>query len=334
MKIFVTGVAGFLGSAIAREAIRLGWDVTGVDNMLGGDYYNLPVGVRWGEVDCVDYSYGDLIANADVVYHCAAAPYEGLSVFSPQVVFQNTLMSTVGVLRAAVNANAKRFIFCSSMSRYGEQGTPFTEDMVPQPVDPYAHAKVASENIVKNLCELHGLEWVIAVPHNIYGPGQRYWDPFRNVAGIMINRMLLGKPPIVYGDGQQIRCLSYIDDVTGPLLQLATADVAGHVFNIGPGEDDEITINTLAHLTRFCLGLGKQFFPEYYPARPAEVFHAVCSAEKSKRLLGYEAKTELDEGIVKYIAWIQERGPREFDYHLPIEIVNDSTPKTWTERLM
>ena len=107
------------------------------------------------------------------------------------------------------------------------------------PADPYAIAKVAAEEIVRNLCSLHGLEWVIAVPHNIYGPGQRYWDPYRNVAGIMINRCLLGKPPVVYGDGSQRRCLSYIDDVTGPLLKLATEDVAGEVFNVGPDGFEE-----------------------------------------------------------------------------------------------
>lgn len=336
MKIFITGIAGFLGSAIAREALAAGWEVTGIDSMLGGDVYNVPQGIRWGHTDCVDpEQYMDLIHGTDVVYHCAAAPYEGLSVFSPQVVYQNTLMSTVGVLRAAVNAKVERFIFCSSMSRYGAQEPPFTEVMVPQPVDPYANAKVASENIVKNLCDLHGVEWVIAVPHNIYGPGQRYYDPFRNVAGIMINRILLGKSPIVYGDGQQIRCFSYIDDVTGTFLKLAVEDVAGEVFNVGPDADESITINGLAETIRFLLGCGPSDRPvEYFPGRPAEVFHAACSAEKTKRVLDYHPEVPLDEGLVRYIDWVKSHGAREFEYHLPVEIVSDHTPKTWTERLM
>lgn len=336
MRVFVTGVAGLVGSAIAREALSAGWEVHGIDSMLAGEQDNVPAGVKWNVVRCEEpVLYRHLIAGADVVYHCAAAPYEGLSVFSPQVVYQNTLMSTVGVLRASAVAGVRRFIFCSSMSRYGAQGIPFTEDMPVAPEDPYAHAKVASENIVRNMCALHDMEYVIAVPHNIYGPGQRYYDPFRNVAGIMINRILLGRSPVVYGSGEQVRCLSYIDDCTGPLLKLATADVAGEVFNIGPDADEAITVNGLVNLIRFLLRKSPADCPvEYFPARPAEVFRAVCSAEKSKKRLGYSPRVELDKGLLKYIEWIRERGAREFEYHLDVEIQSDATPKTWTERLM
>lgn len=336
MKIFVTGVAGFLGAHIAREGMERGWEVTGVDSLLGGDAGNVPVGVHWGQANCTALGYEDLLDGVDVIYHCAAAPYEGLSVFSPQMVFENTLMSTVAVLRAAINAKVKRFIFCSSMSRYGDQTTPFTEDMPVKPVDPYANAKVAAENIVKNLCELHGMEWVIAVPHNIFGPGQRYYDPFRNVAGIMINRILLGKSPIVYGDGKQIRSLSYIEDVTGPFMQLATADVAGQVFNLGPdSEDSKITMGELAELIRFVLVCKPyECKPMFVAPRPAEVFEAHCSADKAREMLGYDPKWDLDKGLVAYANWVKVKGARQFEYHLPLEIINDSTPKTWTERLM
>jgi UDP-glucose 4-epimerase len=333
MKIFVTGIAGFLGSHIARMGLERGWEVTGVDSLLGGDIYNIPVGCRWGQTDCVDFNYQDLIEGADVVYHCAAAPYEGLSVFSPQLVYQNTLMSTVGVLRAAINADVQRFIFCSSMSRYGGQPAPFTEDMPASPVDPYACAKVSAEQAVRTLCELHGMEWVIVVPHNIYGPGQRYWDPFRNVAGIMINRVMQGKPPIVYGSGQQIRSLSYIQDVSSPLLQLCTADVAGEIFNVGPDASDEkTTILGLANLISELLGSDQP--PEFFPSRPAEVFESTCSARKAQDILGYRAHWGLREGLGRYIEWVKERGPKQFDYHLPIEIPRDNTPKTWTEKLI
>lgn len=333
MKIFITGIAGFLGSAIAQEALNLGWDVTGIDSLLGGDVHNVPPGVVWYQGDCCDPErYEGMLRSCDVVYHCAAAPYEGLSVFSPQVVYQNTLMSTVGVLRAAINAKVSRFVFCSSMSRYGDHVPPFTEDMPVNPVDPYAEAKVAAERAVQRLCGLHGMEWVVAVPHNIYGPGQRYYDPFRNVVGIMINRILLGKPPIVYGDGQQVRCFSYIDDVTGPFLQLATADVAGEIFNIGPDADESVTINELVHEIRVLL--ESHFIPEYYPGRPAEVFHAACSAQKSRDLLGYAPQFELTKGLIRYIDWIKLQGAREFEYHLPVEIHADNVPRTWSERLM
>lgn len=334
MKIFVTGIAGFLGSHIASEALARGWEVNGIDSFLGGDLHNVPKGVWCAALNCVSQGYEDMLEGTDVVYHCAAAPYEGLSVFSPQMVYENTLMSTVAVLRAAINAKVKRFVFCSSMSRYGDQQTPFTEDMPVKPVDPYACAKVAAEQAVQTLCGLHGVEWVIAVPHNIYGPGQRYYDPFRNVAGIMINRILLGKPPIVYGTGNQVRSLSYISDVSGPLMELATADVAGEVFNLGPDRmDDEVTILGLANVIRYLLG-RVDLEPEFHPARPAEVFEAHCSAAKARRVLGYKPSWELERGLEAYIEWVKEKGARPFEYHLPIEIVRDNTPKTWTEKLI
>jgi UDP-glucose 4-epimerase len=334
VKAFVSGVAGLLGSHVAREGLALGWQVSGIDNLLGGCVDNVPPGADWDEADCRSWPrYAPLMEGADVVYHCAAAPYEGLSVFSPGVVFDHTLSSTVGMLTAAINAGVRRFVFCSSMSRYGHQQTPFSEDMPTAPADPYAIAKVAAEELVKNLCELHGVEWVICVPHNVYGPGQRYYDPYRNVAGIMINRVLLGRPPIVYGDGTQRRSLSCISDVTGPLLKLATEDVAGEVFNVGP-DDDGCTMTELAELILdIC---GSDLEPEYLPARPAEVHTAHCSAAKARKLLDYEPRIPLRDGLAMYAAWIRDRGPREFDYHLPIEITRTplQIPRTWSERLL
>ena len=302
--------------------------------MLGGSIENVPAEVSWLRAKCQDTDrYGWLLKGAEVVYHCAAAPYEGLSVFSPSMVFDHTLQSTVAMLTASINAGVKRFVFCSSMSRYGNQSAPFTEDMPTAPADPYAIAKVAAEEVVRNLCDLHEVEWVTAIPHNIYGPGQRFWDPYRNVAGIMINRVLSGKPPVVYGDGSQRRCLSYISDVTGPLLKLATEDVAGEVINVGP-DDDGCTIAELAELVlEIC---GSDLDPVFLPARPAEVHTAHCSAAKARKLLDYEPKVSLEGGLARYAGWIAERGPREFDYHLPIEITNTplQAPATWTERSM
>ncbi|HEV2354033.1 MAG TPA: NAD-dependent epimerase/dehydratase family protein, partial [Puia sp.] len=245
------------------------------------------------------------------------------------------LMSTVALLRASVNAGVRRFIFCSSMSRYGNQTTPFDEYMNPKPADPYAYAKVAAEDIVRHMCDLYDMEYVIVVPHNIYGPNQRYYDPFRNVVGIMINRALLGKSLIVYGDGRQVRSFSYISDVTEPFLTMATADatyVSGQVFNVGPDGEDNLTINDLAELVRFAT--GKDCDIEHYPDRPREVKYATCSCAKARAVLGYEPKVSFINGLLKYVKWVQEQGPREFEYHLPLEIVSDMTPKTWTEKLM
>ena len=334
MKAFVSGIAGLLGSHVARAGLAAGWEVTGCDSLMAGDRSNVPEGAFWWQADCCEArTYSHLLKDADVVYHCAAAPYEGLSVFSPEVVFRNTLSSTVAMLRASINAGVKRFVFCSSMSRYGHQAAPFTEEMTPAPADPYAIAKVAAEDLVRNLCDLHGMQYVIAVPHNVFGPGQRYWDPYRNVAGIMLNRVLQGRPPIVYGDGSQRRCFSFISDVTGPLMKLATEDVAGEVINVGP-DDDGCTILELAQaVLRTC---GSDLEPEFLPARPAEVHTAHCSAAKARKLLDYEPQVSLEDGLARYAQWIRERGPRPFEYHLPIEITRTplETPRTWTHKLM
>jgi UDP-glucose 4-epimerase len=334
MRIFASGVAGFLGAHIAREAIGRGWEAAGVDSMLSSTA-NAPDGVHWEKADCRDTgSYAHLLEGVDVVYHCAAAPYEGLSVFSPGVVYENTLQSTIGLLVASINAGVRRFVFVSSMARYGHGLAPFTEDMPTAPVDPYGNAKVAAEQAVKCLCELHQVEWSIAVPHNVYGPGQRYWDPYRNGPAIMANRVLQGKPPVVYGDGRQRRSLSYIADVVAPMLIMADHPAAaGQVFNVGPGGKG-VRIAELAR--QIILLAGADLDPEFYPGRPSEVHQAYCSDEKTRTVLGYESQWDLDAGLKELIAWIAERGPRDFEYHLPLEITNTplKTPRTWTERLM
>jgi UDP-glucose 4-epimerase len=323
-----------MGAHVAREAVARGWEAAGIDSMLSATG-GVPDGVEGWQADCRDVrKYAPLLRGADVVYHCAAAPYEGLSVFSPQVVFENTLLSTIGLLRASINAGVKRFVFVSSMSRYGHGKTPFDEDMPTAPVDPYGHAKVAAEEAVKCLCDLHQVEWSIAVPHNVYGPGQRFWDPYRNVPAIMANRVLAGLRPVIYGDGLQRRCLSYIDDVTAPLLVMADhPDAAGQVFNVGPGGEG-VTIAGLAE--RIIRLTGADLKPEYFPGRPSEVHQAYCSADKTRDVLGCEAQWDLDAGLAKLIAWIAERGPRKFEYHLPLEITNTplQIPRTWLDKVM
>ena len=194
MKIMITGVAGFLGSHLAERLSTLGHDVVGIDNMIGGYEDNIPKNITFHKVDCCDLKKVNFyMKNIDVVYHCAATAHEGLSVFSPYEIGKNNFLASVSIFSAAISNKVKRIIFCSSMARYGSQKTPFHENMLPKPVDPYGISKVASEDILKNLCELNNIEWVIAVPHNIIGPKQKYDDPYRNVVSIMINRSLNSK---------------------------------------------------------------------------------------------------------------------------------------------
>jgi UDP-glucose 4-epimerase len=184
------------------------------------------------------------------------------------------------MLSAAIQNDVRRFVFCSSMARYGTQDTiPFTEDMVCRPQDPYGIAKYAAELLVTSLCQTHGLEHVICVPHNIIGPRQKFNDPYRNVAAIMINLMLQGRQPIIYGDGNQQRCFSFVQDCVDCIAQAALRDdVVGEVFNIGP-DTELVTINQLARILADVIGFDLD--PIYLPDRPQEVRLATCSADKA-----------------------------------------------------
>jgi len=331
--IFISGVAGFLGSHLSEALIARGHRVVGVDNLIGGYLDNVPAGVEFHQIDCIDRAkLAQLMEGVDIVYHCAATAYEGLSVFSPHLVTQNIFGITLSMVSAAISNNVKRFVQCSSMARYGTQDTlPFTEDMMPKPQDPYGIAKYAAELCLRNLADVHGMEYVIAVPHNIIGVRQKYDDPYRNVAAIMINLMLQGRQPIIYGDGTQMRCFSFVQDVVEPLIKFGFEDaVKSEVINIGP-DDEFITINDLAKTVAELLHMKLE--PIYMPGRPQEVKLANCSAEKAHRLVGYEAKTSLRDGLSEMIEYIRQRGAKPFTYHLDLEIISDLTPRTWKERL-
>ena len=191
LKILITGVAGFLGSHLADKLKALGHNIVGIDNMIGGYTDNIPKNIEFHNIDCCDLKkVKEIMKGVNVVYHCAATAHEGLSVFSPYEITRNNYLASVSIFTAAINEKVKRIIYCSSMARFGDLKPPFTENLKPKPIDPYGISKVAAEQVLTSLCELNNIEWVIAVPHNIIGPRQRYDDPFRNVVSIMLNRML------------------------------------------------------------------------------------------------------------------------------------------------
>jgi UDP-glucose 4-epimerase len=236
-------------------------------------------------------------------------------------------------MTAAIRNGISKFVQCSSMARYGTQDiTPFTEDMICKPQDPYGIAKYSAELLLENLAYVHNIDLVIAIPHNIIGRRQKYDDPYRNVASIMINLMLSGRQPIIYGDGRQTRCFSSIQDDVDCLVEFATnPNAIGEKFNIGPDEG-ELTINELAILIADVLNF--KLDPIYMPGRPQEVKHATCSANKIRKFFNYSTKVSTRETIQDMVQYIQERGIRKFAYHLPVEIVSEKTPKTWSEKLM
>jgi UDP-glucose 4-epimerase len=203
--------------------------------------------------------------------------------------------------------------------------------MTPKPQDPYGIAKLAAESLLKCLSYVHGMEVATAVPHNIIGPRQKYDDPFRNVASIMINLMLQGRQPIIYGDGEQKRCFSFVQDDIECLTKLAfLPDVAGEIINIGPDEEF-VTINELAATIADLLHFDLK--PVYVADRPQEVKLATCSADKARKMLGYKTQYTLRQGLQEIIDYIRRRGPRKFRYHLEVEISNERTPKTWKNKM-
>ena len=171
----------------------------------------------------------------------------------------------------------------------------------------------------------------VVVPHNIIGPRQKYDDPFRNVASIMINLMMSGRQPVIYGDGKQTRCFSDIEDDIFCLYKFADDDRAiGETFNIGPDEET-VTIIELAELISKLLNF--KLDPVFLEDRPQEVKHATCSADKIRKYFDYKTSISLEDSLKKMIEYIDKRGTLDFQYHLPIEIVNKKTPISWTKKL-
>lgn len=371
MNIWITGICGFLGSHLAEHLYKAGHKIMGNDNMLCASMFPGNVGDSCGATvdrihlgDCRNF---ELMAKwmapaiappstkCDVLYHCAATAHEGLSNFSPSFITKNIYEASVATFSAAIASGCKRIIFMSSMARYGyfysEYGSdyegisfdpgseswfgpPFKEDLHPNPRDPYGIAKLAAEETLKALCKLHGVEYVIAVPHNIIGPRQKYDDPYRNVASIMINRALQGKPILIYGDGQQKRCFSPIADCLDSLVKMVDAPISGEVINIGP-DSGAITVLELAEMIRDLTGGSAEI--QHVKARPNEVREAYCSSDKARKLLGYEPKQSLRDCLAEMVLYIKDQhrihGFKPFEYNFPIEI-EKGCPETWLKRLI
>lgn len=343
MKVLVTGSAGFLGYHISKRLLMLGHEVVGIDNYVGGDALNTDDLKRHHQSE-FSFVRGNLTSEHavkylfahhkfDVIFHTACYPHEGLSVASPYLITKSVTNATTLLLSSAVNGRVKRFVNFSSMARYGSQPRyPFNEWMSPNPVDPYGAAKYAAELQVKSICDAYGVKWVNLIPHNIYGPFQKYDDPYRNVAAIMVNRVLQGKQPIIYGDGSQRRCFSFVMDLLPAIVDCGLTGVAdGLTLNIGP-EEPFITIKDLAYT--ICGIAGVEFKPAFVPARPCEVTHANCSSELARSVLGVKFDTPLKDGLTILYNWIRTRGPKPFKFHLPLEIDHEKVPATWRERGM
>ena len=332
-RIFITGVAGFLGSHVAKWALSSHYEVLGADNLSLSHKRNIPQGVQFYEYDILDLEKNkQYLKNIDIVFHSAAYPYDNFSLFSPLKAVQNTFSITASILSASISNRVKRFIYCSSMSRYGNNKSPFTEDMTPKALTPYAVAKTAGENLIKTMSQVHDFEYVICIPHNIFGPQQVYNDPYRNAVSMIANQMLNDKAPLIYGNGEQKRAFTPIQDLV-PLFPkiLFSAKAKNQTINIGPDEE-VISLNNLIKLLNETL--GKNLKPVYKPFRQQEVKTAVCSAKKSRELLNYKKTISLKKALKELIDWIQQQGPTQFLYHQQPEIDKDYFPISWKQKIL
>ncbi len=320
MKVLVTGSKGFIGSHLVDKIGSERHSVVGIDDLSGGDFGNGMTPITYIE-DCRDSKKMDEIfkeERPEVVYHLAANAAENKSVFSPIDITSRNYDAFIKVLTPFIKYGGKRFVFTSSIAVYGSGQVPFKETDTPKPEDLYGVSKLAAEDTLKIMSEVHGFEYVIARPHNVYGPRQNMTDPYRNVVTIFMNATMKGEPYYIYGDGKQRRCFSYIYDVVEALYKCGFEDVSGMTFNIG--SDKDYSVNDLSRT----IG-GKAV---YLDERVNEVKIAISDHTQSKKYLDYRNTISLGEGIKRTWKWAREKGYQEPIYD-QLEIINDKVPKNW-----
>jgi UDP-glucose 4-epimerase len=323
MKILITGIAGLLGSNLAKYIItNTEHQVVGIDNLSCGLEANVPA-IRWYKVDAGNCSEIFKYEKPDVVYHFAAYAAECLSPFIRGYNYQNNLVVTSKIVTECIKNNVKRLVFTSSMAVYGQGDPPFSEENTCKPFDPYGVAKYACELDIQIAGVQHGLDWCILRPHNVYGPGQVVTQKYRNVFGIWMWRHMRGLPLLVYGNGEQVRAFTYIDDIVAPLYLAGTSPQASkEIINLGGKVPT--TINQAVETLQGIMGGRIAFNCE---ARH-EVHQAWCTTEKSERLLDYEHKIQLDPGLEHMWDWVRNNEQTEHA-HPTIELYNQ-LPGYWT----
>ncbi|MGC8880637.1 MAG: NAD-dependent epimerase/dehydratase family protein, partial [Anaerolineae bacterium] len=222
MKALVTGAAGFIGSHVTRHLLDRGMEVVALDDLSGGYQENVPPAARFVRGSVTDYWLLRNLFEAesfDYVYHLAAYAAEGLSHFIRRYNYENNLIGSVNLINLSVLHDIKCFVFTSSIAVYGANQLPMTEDLTPQPEDPYGISKYAVELDLRAAHAQFGLHYIIFRPHNVYGEHQNIGDKYRNVIGIFMNQILSGQPLTIFGDGEQTRAFSYIDDVAPIIAQ-------------------------------------------------------------------------------------------------------------------
>jgi UDP-glucose 4-epimerase len=327
-KVLVTGTAGFIGSHVADQCLRLGFEVVGVDDLSGGYWRNVPAAAAFVVADLAE---PDAVAQLwrehgpfDYVYHLAAYAAEGLSHHIRRFNYRNNLLATANLINAAVTGRVRHFVFTSSIAVYGAGQVPLQESTVPVPEDPYAIAKYACELDLHAAHRVFGLPSTIFRPHNVYGERQNLSDPYRNVIGIFLNLCRRGLPLKIFGDGAQTRAFTHVDDVA-PLIAQAPliAAARNQVFNVGADEP----VSVLALAQEVARALGVPAVVEHLPARP-EVVHAFADHTRARTVFAPPAAVPLAVGLARMAAWLQTLEPAPPQRFAGIEIP-DLLPAGW-----
>lgn len=303
--VLITGAAGFIGSSFANWLIEnTDWKIVCVDDLSGGNVDNLPDSERIVNctIDINDEHLNNIykIYSPEITYHFAAYASEGRSNYIRSFIHQNNTVGTSNVINACINYNSK-LIFSSSVAVYSGI-PPFHEETIPNPIDEYGLSKLTSEKSIQIAGEQQGLDWVIVRPRNVYGERQNLFDPSRNLMGIFCYNALNNLPLLIFGDGNNKRSFTYIDDILNPLFRCK--DYSKQIINLGSSVS--YSINEAAQIFGEVTGYKNIIHSE--PRH--EVKDATCKVNKSQCLLAYEDKTTLKEGIKKMWEWAKKQKMR------------------------
>ena len=323
----VTGGAGFIGSHVAEHLVEMGHEVIVLDDLSGGFTDNVPRGAKLVVGSILDHELIETLFQAhpfDYVYHLAAYAAEGLSHFIKRFNYQNNVVGSVNLINAAVNHHVECFVFTSSIAVYGAGQTPMREEMIPAPEDSYGIAKYCIEQDLKVTREMFGLDYVIFRPHNVYGERQNIGDRYRNVVGIFMNQILRGEELTIFGDGEQVRAFTHIDDVAPVIAGSVNFPGArNRIFNIGA--DEPFTVNQLAEVVSSAMGAECRV--RHLEPRK-EVLLAFSDHARSGEVFGFKGCVSLETGIRKMAEWVRMHGSRESAPFQNIE-VRKNLPPSW-----
>lgn len=327
INVLITGGAGFIGSHVARHCLAMGFHVVVVDDLSGGFRENIPAPCDFIQANILDEKMIEGLFHVyqfKYVFHLAAYAAENLSHFIRKFNYENNLIASMNIINACVKYDVKCLVFTSSIAVMADGTPPYTENEAFRPADPYGIAKAAVEQDLHRALEMFGLNYIVFRPFNVYGPGQNLGDKYRNVIGIFMNQIMNNEPLTVFGDGDQTRAFSYIDDVAPHIAaSVLREDLYNHVFYIGGAQ--HYSVNELIRVIGYEFG-GVKPQVKYLAARH-EAKHAHALTEKATQVFG-PAKYSLREGVTKMAEWARVVGARKSKEFDNIEI-RKNLPEGW-----